>query len=256
MKFNSTLIITGILFSLFGTGCKVIVGTGPIIEREVPVEPFKGVDLDGSFNVTVEQGTDQNVKVLANENILEHVKLEVIDEVLYLGLEDGNYMNYDLEVKLVVPELNKVTLSGSGSIHLGTFVNLPLLNVTLDGSGDIDSKGPLEVLEATAIVLNGSGDIDLTLKAKDVSAMLDGSGDIRLSGTTAKLALVLDGSGDIKAFDLESTVCDATLDGSGNIEVNASRVLNATLNGSGDIDYEGEPKLDAQIDGSGTIEAE
>lgn len=256
MKFRSILPIIGFLFALSVTGCKVIVGTGPIVEREMQLEPFKGVDLDGSFNVTIEQGTEQSVKVLTNENMFEHLRLEVIDDQLYLGLEDGNYMSYDLEVKLVVPELNKVTLSGSGSIELGTFVDLPLLNVTLDGSGDIVSKGPLEVLEATAIVLNGSGDIDLTLKGKDVSAMLDGSGDIRLAGTTAKLTVELDGSGDVKAFGLGSIECDATLDGSGNIRVNASRVLNAKLSGSGDIEYHGEPKLDAEIDGSGTIEAD
>ena len=55
MKFRSILPIIGSLFALSVTGCKVIVGTGPIVEREMQLEPFKGVDLDGSFNVTIEQ---------------------------------------------------------------------------------------------------------------------------------------------------------------------------------------------------------
>ena len=55
MKFRPTFAIIGFLFVLTGTGCKAIVGTGPIIEQEVQLEPFKGVDLDGSFNVTIEQ---------------------------------------------------------------------------------------------------------------------------------------------------------------------------------------------------------
>lgn len=247
-----------IAFSLliFSTGCQVIVGKGPIVEKEVPVEAFSGVDVDGSFSVIVEQGTTQSVKVLANENIHQYVKLEVMDDVLYISLEDGNYMNYDLDLKLIVPDLKLVTLGGSGRIELGTFVNLNLLNVNLNGSGDIVSKGPLEVLEATAITLDGSGDVELTLKARDVAATLDGSGDIRLFGTTTKLVVLLDGSGDIEAFDLESLECEATLKGSGSVKVNASRNLNAKLDGSGDIEYRGQPKVNAEIDGSGTIEAD
>lgn len=256
MKSKQIQLVIAFFVLILSTSCKVIVGTGPIVEKELSVDSFRGIDVDGSFDVSVEQGTVQNLKVLANENIHEHVKLEVVDGVLYASLEDGNYMNYDLELKVVVPDLNKVVLSGSGTIKLGTFVNLNLLNVSLDGSGDIVSKGPLEVLEATAITLDGSGDVELILKAKDVSAMLDGSGDIRLSGTTGKLVVELDGSGDISAFELESIECDATLKGSGSVKVNASRVLNASLNGSGDIEYQGEPKLNAQLDGSGTIEAD
>ena len=242
------------LFSL--ASCTYTIGEGPVVEKGFAKEPFRGVELDGSFDVSITQGVQQNVVVLGNENIIDKLKMDVLNGILYISLEPGNYLNYDLEVRLTVPNIDYVSLSGSGDIKLGTFVGIEKLTVKLDGSGDIDSEGVLEVLSATEIELDGSGDIDLKLKSNSVVASLDGSGDIDLEGTTSTLEVRLDGSGDIKAFKMESLETEAYLEGSGNVNVYASKILKATLDGSGDIRYKGEPKVEASIEGSGSIKAD
>ncbi len=238
------------------SACTYTTGDGPVVEKGFAKDPFQGVSLDGSFNVNIKQGALQNVVASGNENIIDKLRMDVMDGVLYISLEPGSYFNYDLTVNLTMTSLNSVELDGSGDIVIGTFVGIKSLKVRLDGSGDIDSEGVLEVLSNAEINLDGSGDIDLKLKAKEVTALLQGSGDIDLAGTTSKLSVELEGSGDITAFKLESLNCEAVLDGSGDIRVYASENLDAQLDGSGSIRYKGEPKVNAEIDGAGTVEAD
>lgn len=243
---------------LFTTACDIVTGEGPIVEKGFAVEKFNSIELDGSFDVNLSQGTTQNVVVKGNENIIEKLRMTVSDQTLYLSLEPGSYINYELEVNIIVPDIEQIVLNGSGDIHLSTFVGISDLKVQLDGSGDIKTTDDsvVEVKGKGEITLEGSGDIDLHLKANSVNATLDGSGDIDLAGSANSLVAVLDGSGDIKAFDLEALKGDVSLDGSGSIKVFITKTLKASLDGSGDIEYRGEPKLEASVDGAGTISAD
>ncbi|MCB9187129.1 MAG: DUF2807 domain-containing protein [Flavobacteriales bacterium] len=246
-----------VLAMLFLTSCKYTTGEGPVVERTMVVDSFSGVELDGSFGVRVEQGTVQNVVAVGQENIIDKLRMNVLDGVMYLSLEPGNYLNYELEVRITVPDLNLVRLLGSGDVKLGTFVGLDELQIELDGSGDIKTmdESVLESTQKMSIELEGSGDVELKVKAHDLISVLDGSGDIELEGFAKTFEAELDGSGDIKAYDIETINCSASLDGSGSIRVNASKNLKAAVSGSGDIKYKGEPKVEASIDGSGTISA-
>jgi hypothetical protein len=244
-----------ILNFIFVSSCAFISGEGPIIEREVSLTSFSGVELDGSFDVSIDQGVNQRVLVVGNENIIEKVELIVSDGVVHLSLEPGSYLNYDLEVRITVPDIESAVLLGSGDIRIGTFVGLDDLRIELDGSGDIVTNEE-SVLESTTnmnVVLDGSGDIDLKVKAAELNAALQGSGDIDLTGVVETLKAELDGSGDIKAYDLKVVDAEAVLDGSGSIRLFLTDHLRANLDGSGDITYRGAPVVEQTLDGSGTI---
>ena len=98
---------------------------------------------------------------VGQENIIEQLKLNVIDDVLYISLEPGTYLNYELEVQVTMPDLNAVVLSGSGDIRLGTFVGLDEVKIELEGSGDIETveESVIESISTLEVVLDGSGDI-------------------------------------------------------------------------------------------------
>ncbi len=255
----SKLSVFNTIFSLITvlllTSCEFVTGQGPIVSKEMKMQSFNAVELDGSFNVELNQGAVQKVEAKGQENIIEKLNLEVKDEVLYLSLKPGNYRNIKLTVKLTVPKIKGINLSGSGDISIGTFVQLEELEVELDGSGDIRTEGPVEILGNAKIELDGSGDIKLKLKAEKVVADLDGSGTIILEGKTDGLSVSLDGSGDVNTYELEAARSKASLGGSGDIRVFASKNLAASISGSGDIRYKGDPEVNADIDGSGSIEA-
>jgi hypothetical protein len=63
------------------------------------------------------------------------------------------------------------------------------------------------------------------------------------------------GSGNIEAINLSSAEAEASINGSGNIEVAATSKLQAQIVGSGNIFYKGNPTLQKNITGSGMISA-
>lgn len=245
-----------VLITTIFSACNIITGDGPIIEKTIPMDPFHSVNVDGSFDVSIAQSTQQSVVVATQENIFQYFKKDVVDGVLYLSLEPGTYMSYDLSVRLGMPTVSNIVLDGSGDIKIGAFTGLNDLSIRVDGSGDLESTGVLEVLDDAEFDLQGSGDIYLKLNAQQVKANLNGSGDIKLEGEASKLFADLNGSGDIDASKLQTIQCEANLDGSGTIRVHAKELLKADLQGSGDIRYAGEPKVEASIDGSGVIKAD
>jgi hypothetical protein len=195
------------------------------------------------------------VLVVGNENIIEKLELNVEGGVLQLRLEPGSYLNYDLEVRITVPDIESAALLGSRDIRIGTFVGLDDLRIELDGSGDIvtNEESVLESTTTMNMVLDGSGDIDLKVKAAELNAALQGSGDIDFIGVAETLKAELDGSGDIRAYDLKMVDAEAVLDGSGSIRLFVTDHLRANLDGSGDITYRGAPVVEQTLDGSGTI---
>ena len=244
-----------LVFSL--VSCSFTHGEGPSVEKEYSVKDFSSVEVEGSFDVSIDQAASQKVVAVGQENILEQLRLEVVDEVLHLSLEPGNYLNYELEVQVSVPELNAVVLSGSGDVRLGTFVGLNDLKVELEGSGDIETVGE-SVIESKSnlhVILDGSGDVDLKCKAVNLRSELEGSGDIDLEGIADHHHIELDGSGDVNAYGLQAESAEVYLDGSGSIKVYAESNLKAELDGSGDISYKGEPTVNSSVDGYGNISA-
>ncbi|MDX1720417.1 MAG: DUF2807 domain-containing protein, partial [Salegentibacter mishustinae] len=62
------------------------------------------------------------------------------------------------------------------------------------------------------------------------------------------------GSGDFKAYDLSAENVEATVMGSGDIQISANSSLKAKVMGSGDIKYKGNPKnQDFKTSGSGSV---
>ncbi|NJN49938.1 MAG: hypothetical protein HC798_00720 [Polaribacter sp.] len=62
------------------------------------------------------------------------------------------------------------------------------------------------------------------------------------------------GSGSIKAYDLSVEEVEASIAGSGNIQITVSTRINAKLVGSGSIYYKGNPKyVESKTVGSGNI---
>ena len=127
----SSLLLLSVLFGF--SSCTYTTGNGPIVEKGFAKDRFQGVELEGSFNVNINQGASQNVVVSGQENIIDKLKMDVMDGVLHISLEPGSYFNYDLVINLTLPTLERVKLSGSGDIMLGTFVGLNDLVVELDG---------------------------------------------------------------------------------------------------------------------------
>ncbi|WP_350287034.1 head GIN domain-containing protein [uncultured Croceitalea sp.] len=215
-----------------------IKGNGKTVTIERSVGDYSSVALAGWFDVILVSGSEGELTLKGEENLLEYVKTEV--------KPDG---------KLIIKAEKGVNLKPS-NWNSGIYITVPIESidkVSLSGSGDIVGKTTIKASNFKTS-LAGSGDITLDLQASAVEASMSGSGDINLSGSTTDFDVSISGSGDIKAYDLDADNVTAQVSGSADIKVTANEMLKARVSGSGDISYKGNPgKIETKTSGSGDI---
>ncbi len=202
------------------------------------VGAFNGVKIGGNFEVTMQKGSTENVKITASGIDLQDIITEIEGSTLRIRIrqENGNWNwknnDYDVEIVITYKELGAIASSGSSKITTNSVLKSESLEITLSGSGRF--KGEVET-QRLELNLSGSGDIDISGNAKEQEVSISGSGDV-------------------EAVELKSAVAKIKISGSGNAKVAVSEELDARVTGSGDIRFVGSPaKQIFKSTGSGSI---
>lgn len=227
----STLVV---LFAFTSMSAQKVKGNGKITTKSLTVGDYDEIQMKGSFDMVLVKGKEGEITIQGESNIIPNIMIDVKDGVLHVAAKKGVnlYTKKALIVTVPFQELDAVCLNGSGDIVSEATIEATYLEVKLDGSGDII----------------------LPVKTSRLKSFVIGSGDIELSGTTNHLAVMVTGSGDFEGSDLESSVTDATVVGSGDAVVVANESIRAEVAGSGDIEYKGNPKKEkVNVIGSGDI---
>jgi len=213
-----------------------IKGNGNVTTKNVSTGSYDKIDISGSFDVELIQGTEGKISITGEENLLQYIVTEVKGDALKIHVEN-----------------NKNIRPSSGKTIVVKVPFQSLNEVTLAGSGDVKSKSTIKSTSFTA-KLTGSGNIDLTVDSDSLQGNITGSGDLTLKGKADSFKSEVVGSGDLNAFDLKAAKADANVSGSGNSRIYCTEYLEARISGSGDIDYKGDPKKkDTKVSGSGSI---
>lgn len=191
------------------------------------LENFNSITLNGTFDVTLVQGTENSVSVKEG-NIEELVSSEIKDNNLIL----------------------KNAKKGASDITI-TFINLN--KIELAASGDVIAPDPIKT-DKLDIFLNGAvSDMNLNVEVKELKTVISGAGDITLKGSADSHSIQIKGAGDIKAYDLVTNNTNVEILGAGDAKVNAKQELKGEINGVGDITYLQEPVTkDIKINGIGS----
>jgi hypothetical protein len=209
-------------------------GNGNVVTENKQVGDFTGVELQASFDVFLSEGSATSIKIEAEENIIPHIELHVVNGILNIETEDNIWLSTRKPVKIFItsPGYNNIQVSSSG---------------TITGQTKISNATKLD------ISVSGSGELKLDVDAPEIETNVSGSGEMSLSGETKKFSGDVSGSGDIKAMNLKSEESDLQVSGSGNIDVYASIKLEANVSGSGDVRYKGDAQVTKNISGSGEV---
>jgi len=272
MKHLSFLFVF-VLLSVFSVAQVTIKPPNKTIHYEVRnPNGFNSIHNSSSADLIITQGDQRSVVVGSSEReLIPHIKTRIKNQTLYVSI-DANYRNVKvIEVKITIPELESLTVAGSGDVIFTNVMVEPSMDILIDGSGDI--SGVLEV-DKLNITVNGSGDVDLAgvnnelnleisgsgdvfikdLKLNECIVLNHGSGDVKLVGKSAYLNANTLGSGDLMGYGLKAVRVQAVLKGSGDMLLFPVNSLNASLEGSGDIYYKGSPsEVITSEKGSGEI---
>ena len=207
-------------------------------EREVP--SFSEISLRVSGKLYVRQGSRQSVEISASPSTLDEIITEVRDRTLNVRFKAMNLLLSSfnpgkIEITVTVPEINSLSVSGTGDIIADGPINSRIIDLAVSGSGNIF--------------------VD-ELNSERVKTTVSGSGDIVINGgdVVQELDVIISGSGNVKADRYEAVNLDIKIAGSGNCNVYTNGNLKARVAGSGNVYYHGNPSIDTSVLGSGIIE--
>tara|TARA_B110000438_G_C15794286_1_gene642181 strand:- start:653 stop:1309 length:657 start_codon:yes stop_codon:yes gene_type:complete len=191
-----------------------IEGSGNIVSEDRKLIDFQSISLLGSIDVTINYLDAASCTVVGDDNIIKHVKTEVINDKLTISIDKSYSSTKALVVNLSVLNVNELSVSGSGDIKFKNYKD-DTLSLKISGSGDILGDGNVEILTGK---INGSGDFLLKeLHSKSTKININGSGDAELWVSNSLIAKI-NGSGDINYHGNPKTV-ESEINGSG--EINA-----------------------------------
>lgn len=200
---------------------KKVEGSGNVVtkNRNLPAD-FTSVKASNGLEVVLEQGTNTEVKVEADDNLQEHIKTEVTDGELKI-YSDVNIRN---------AKAKKI------------FVRLARLNSLETSSGS--SVSSVNVLENTSMDFSSSSgsEIDVKVNAATVSCKSSSGSEIKISGKADKLDTESSSGSTIDAENLtvKSAIADSSSGSS--ISLNVSEKLTAEASSGSSVSYEKEPK--------------
>ena len=220
---------------------------------------FRAVASSLPANVYYVQADKQEVRVESTEELAPKVLTTVEDGKLSLKLESGRYPKLILRVVVSSPDIEKLSVSGSGNLfHEGVLHASGSLALKVSGSGDIFT-GEIDSRDFT-VQCSGSGGIRVSkLVCDDFDGQVSGSGSVRMGSISCDdFEAGASGSGGFSVDKLTSTGgASVRVSGSGDVLLREATVdgnMDLKTSGSGDITVNGScHDLTAAISGSGDI---
>ena len=191
---NSLSII--IILSCLLSGCskESFTGSGSLMNETREISSFNKIYSEGTFQVSITQGDDQQLTITADDNIMHRVRSSVSNGTLHLYLSDGNYQNIHVSAIITVPQLKEVENSGTGDLSVYNLDGADHFKGLNTGSGTVFLEGNCQDLR---LINDGSGHIhafDMLAENGEVSTI--GSGDVEIS-CISSLGVDIEGSGDV-----------------------------------------------------------
>ena len=245
--------------------------------REVRnVDNFTRISFGFPGKLYLKQGSPQKVELEGDRELLEEIETEVSGGRLKIGKE-GKWFDWDfndekITVYITVPNIEGVSVSGSGDIIGQSKMRTNDLELKVSGSGsmslDVEANGDVEAdvsgsgemelkghFESFESDVSGSGRVVLSATIDNTADFsISGSGKIQASGSADMVKTNISGSGKVLAADLETNRCYIRISGSGDVEINVRNELDANISGSGSVSYRGNPKkVNSHAAGSGKV---
>ena len=190
-----------------------VTGPGELVTESRPVEGFTAVSVSGAGHLIIEQTGVESLVITAEENLLPHIRSEVVDDVLRLGFAPG------------------ISVSGTREVVYRLTVR-DLTGIEASGASRVEAHG---------------------LHTTQLASVFSGASSFDASGSADAHVIVLSGASRAEAPDLRSRVVTATVSGASFGVLRVSGSLVATASGGSTLEYYGSPVLVTNVSGGSVI---
>jgi len=199
-----------------------VTGSGTIVTVTPDVSGFSDVSLAYAFEATITRADSFHVEVRVDDNILEYLTVEKQGDVCMIYLESGvNYRETTQEANIVVPDLERMSLSGASTAAVSGFDSEHTMRASLSGAS------------VTSGTMN-TGDFILTLS---------GASRATLTGSCRDLLAVVSGASNLDFSDFTCEGADLEVSGASRVTVHPEGMLDCIVSGASVVYYYGDPVL-------------
>ena len=208
-------------------------GNGTITEETRNVGAFFNLDVDGEYEIVLQEGSNPLVTVETDENLHQYVETKLDGQTLKVRNVEKIQATENVKLIITYQKLEDIILGGAAKVENRGVINSDELNIRV----------------------NGSGVIDLAINVKELDLKLGGAGSVNLKGKAEKQKMELSGAGNVAALELESKDSEVDLSGIGSAQVFVTDNLKAQVSGVGSIRFKGDPRnISREVTGLGDIE--
>jgi len=200
----------------------------PTVSRELAFDG-EALTVDLSVDVTYVQGPIAKVEVSGPKAYVDRLRLENGR----LSMDDQVRNDHNLHGDSLTIDSHGIRVQ-SNADRMKIVITAPSVShFQVDGSGDLD----IQNYDQPTLLL-----------------AINGSGSVNAAGETKVLTLTASGSGDAELDDLKTLNADVSIAGSGNVDLDASKVVKIAIAGSGDVNLQSQPASEtSNISGSGSV---
>lgn len=200
-----------------------IEGSGKIVTKDILVKSFDELNLQGVFSVLLTQGSKEEVKIEADDNLQDFFEVKNKDSKLTITTKkDANYnTKKGLKVYVTFRKLKSMELKTIGNVSSDNNLNFDDLHISNKSIGSVD-------LKMTAQNLN--------VENKSV-------GNVRLNGKAENAIIKNKGVGNVQAASFVVQKMDIENEGVGSAEVNAMKELKVKDSFLGKVTNKGSAPL-------------
>ncbi len=202
------------------TGChhgriSSVTGSGNRVVQKREIGSFTSISTEGAFMIEVTCEKQPSLELEGDDNVLPLITAEISNNTLHLSNSRGYSVDRPINVRISVPDLEGLSVSGAGKIDIKGMNNSRFA---------IDAKG------APSIVVSGT--------TKEITIDSSGAAQIDTHSLRASRATVdTKGAGKIELDVTEQL--DVTISGPASVIYRGDPVVNKTINGPGRIERRG-----------------
>ena len=199
-----------------------ISGNGNVEEESRDVSGFSGVHASTGIDVFISEGSSFDVKVEADENLLEVILTELNGDMLVIKTDRVNIRSAkSKKVYVTLPKLKELKISSAGDCKGMTPFNCENLKISISSAGDLK----------------------LDVEADRIDINISSSGDATLTGSTGVLDANLSSAGDLHAFELIADEVSVDVSSAGDARVFATEEISMNASSAGNVYYKGEAEI-------------
>lgn len=214
---------------------------GEAVIRTQELAPFSRIEIDGSGEVTLQQGAHEALAYADQGDAGPRVRARVDGETLSITVSDRRRWWDNLfggrraagapRITITFNKLEALALAGAIDLRAGR-IETPQLRIAAAGGSSVH----IEDLQAGSLRVAGSGALNA-----------------RLGGAVTDAAFSISGAGQVSAEKLKATNASVSVSGVGNVVLTVEKSLRASISGAGSIEYYGNPEVKQSVSGFGRV---